>query len=239
LQLGWKWGFLGGFNSRSNAQGLLPLLLSLEANNKAGKKIRLILNGDTLDAQSLEWLDLNPREQECIVVLRRLHAAGAEVAVINGNHDPDIAHLKRVLQLPIIGKEYFLEQDHYSVFITHGDQFERQKKSLVWVGDMFVSIFTILNKIKWLFKMPPYKKHAAEMKDKALASIKQTSFRAILIGHNHYASLAEEGGKIYGNSGCVVAKYPLNFIKITPGGQIMLMQYLPTGKFITIKELSL
>ncbi len=253
LQFGWTWGpitwlffrIFGRSRFRSNAGALIKVFQRLEQSQAAGRRLRIILNGDTLDRPNMRWQDLHDDERECILALRRLRAgglpagqAGAEIVVLAGNHDSNAAHLAEVLQLPVLGHEYVLKQSGGEILVTHGDQFEHQKKHWVWVGDLAVFLFVLSDQVRWLFRLTPYKKHAREMKMEALNFIKNTAYRAILIGHNHFASLTEEGNKIFGNSGCVVQRYPLTFMKLDDK-TVSLLEYNQEEKFKLIKEIKL
>ena len=246
LQFGWTWGpitwtffrLFGRSRFRSNAGVLLEVFRRFEQSQAAGRKLQIILNGDTLDRPGMKWGNLHLDEQQCIQSLRRLAQNGAKVVATIGNHDSDAAHLAEVLQLPVVGHEYVLEQSGQKILLTHGDQFEHQKKQLVWVGDVAVFLFVISDQVRWLFKLAPYKKHAREMKAAALNFIKNTPYRAVLIGHNHFASLTEQDGKIFGNSGCVVQRYPLTFMRLDEK-TISLMEYNQEEHFKIIKEITL
>ena len=245
LQFGWVWGpitwlffrILGRSRFRSNAGALLEVLKRLEQTLVAGRPLRIVLNGDTLDFPNLKWEQLHADEQECILILRRLKNVGAEIVVLYGNHDDDVKNLENILQLPVFGHEYILNQNGQQIFITHGDQFGNQKKQWIWIGDAAVFFFVLVDQVRFLFKMPPYKKYAREMRQRALQFIGSTAYRAVLIGHNHFASLTEEGGKIFGNSGCVVQRYPLTFMKINDSA-ISLMEF-NKDKFEVIKQINL
>ena len=160
------------------------------------------------------------------------------MVVIFGNHDSDAAHLAKVLELPVVGHEYILKQSGSEILITHGDQFEHHGNKLVWVGDVAVFLFVLADQVRWLLKLPPYKKHAKEMRQEAMDFIKSTNYRAVLIGHNHFASLDEQDGKIFGNSGCVVQRYPLTFMKLDETS-IYLMGYNSQENFKAIKQINL
>jgi predicted phosphodiesterase len=243
LQFGWVWGpitwlffrLLGRSRFRSNAGALVEVFKRLEQSQAVGRPLRIVLNGDTLDFPNLKWEQLHADEQECILILRRLKHAGADIVVLYGNHDEDVVNLEKVLQLPVLGHEYILNQNSQQILITHGDQFGNPDKQWIWIGDMAVFLFVLVDQVRWLLRMPPYKKYAREMRQRALAFIKATPFRAILIGHNHFASLTEEGGKIFGNSGCVVQRYPLTFMKIDDT-TISLMEY-NEDRFKAIKQI--
>ena len=246
LQFGWKWGpitwlffrMFGRSRFRSNAAALVEVFKILEQEQTGGKHLRIILNGDTLDHPRMRWEDLHEDEKQCINILRRMRANGAEVIVLNGNHDTDAKHLEKVLQLPVLGHEYNLKILQAQILVTHGDQFEHQSNNLVWVGDVAVFLFVLTDHVRWLFRLPPYKKHAREMREEALAFIKNTPYRAVLIGHNHFASLTEQDGKIFGNSGCVVQRYPLTFMRLD-ADNIALMEYNNGVGFSIIKKLPL
>ncbi len=177
---------------------------------------RLVLNGDIFD-------DLNFRRLSAphwaVLELVRRRAENGEVVWIRGNHDGPAEVLRHLLGVPV-EPEYSFPYRGRTVYVTHGDQFDRFQASarrmrrLRDLRDLFHGFaiwFDVPRKaaLQWLQRSNGvYARAVDQVKRRAFARARELGASYVVTGHTHRRETETRGGITYLNPSSWLTAYP-------------------------------
>lgn len=114
---------------------------------------RLILNGDIIDGWSLQKSGIRKWKPEHTrffkIIMNMMEKHGTEVIYIRGNHDDFLDSIVPIRFSNIfIVRDFLLESNGKSYFVTHGDVFDKVTTGMKWLaklGDIGYTLLLWLN----------------------------------------------------------------------------------------------
>lgn len=181
---------------------------------------QLVIAGDLFDSPVLHGL--NSQHLRVLEVLRQF-GRSSEFVWLRGNHDPDDAWCRDVLDLSI-QDELVLNVDERAYLISHGHLWDRTLLLPGVIIDAADTVYHFAQRIdpshnlaRWLKrKTKLFCRAVAGMRREALAAAGLRHFDGVILGHSHVASDEYQEDLHYLNCGCWTEQ-PTGFVGIRAG----------------------